>query len=480
MWQRSQWSGPKRTLWAGFILCMELRFETIPPTRAGEHPIQTVLQKSPNTNLGSSEKPSHAGDGARPGGITLRIWCRVLLGLCLIQFALLLIVTFGRQSVPATVPTRGKLYSNTNHEPFFVGRPGPWGELEYARINVEPPDDFVPTGSEPFVPTRWTFHSYSRVQLRALFEACELSAAQRKELMDEAGWTDDPSGIVMAPRDGLILELNSAARRQIYSVLAESELNPAHFQPYAFRNGGFDDWFRDSRLSEPTLKLMRRLVYQRGSAICFSDLPQVMPQIQSVEERKRLVKTLWRNPAVMMKLRVRPTTEVNSLTAYWSRGWHVKDIGSLLESLTHVQGSITVDVAHLLPPFARRRLNSYPDPGTYTAAHAPDCFWTAFNFFSDTPDDRFHEKALWEQELKENYTLVAEPTFGDVILFVRSDSLAVHAASYVADDVAFTKNGDDFRQPWVLMKTTDLLARYSHSDQIPVRLLFYRSREKKG
>lgn len=403
-------------------------------------------------------------------------WRRMLLGICLVQFALLVFLAMAYLNAPPANRPPGKPYSTTNQEPFFVGHTGPWGELEYIRINVEAPDDFLPTGSEPLAPTRWTFPGYSREKLRALLGACELSPAQRTELLDEAHWTDTPEGIVVAPRDGLILDLSPTARRQLYSVLAASELNPPQFQPYAFRNGGFDDWFRESGLSEPTLNLIRRLVYQRGSAICFSDVLQVLPRIQSVEERKRFVKTLWRNPAILMKIRVRPQTDIDALTAYWSRGWHVKDIGSLLGSLRRVPGSITLDVAHLLPPFARRRLNSYPDPATFTPAQAPDCFWSAFNFFNDKPDDRFHEKAAWQQELKENYVEVPQPTFGDVILFVQADGTPLHAASYVADDVAFTKNGDDFRQAWVLMKIDDLLARYGHSDESPLRLVYYRAK----
>ena len=334
-----------------------------------------------------------------------RQWQRLLAGLCAVQFVLLIVLTVIWKRGSEPLPRRGaKPYSTTESEPFFLGQPGPWGELEYARINVEPPDDFVPTGAESFDKTVWVFAGLSVTQLTELFTTADLTASQRTELLSPAARSESPDGIIVTPRPGLPLELNPQARRQIYSVLARSELNPRQFQPYAFREGGLDDWFGRSGLSDTTLAWLKRLVYPRGSAICFSDLPELMPQIPTLAERRRLVKALWRNPTVLMKLRIRPDSNVDALTTYWARGWHVKDIRPLLASLTEVPGGLRIDVAHLLPPFARRRLYSYPNPATYSPAQAPDCYWTALNFFNDPPDDRFHESAVWQQELASAYT----------------------------------------------------------------------------
>lgn len=400
-----------------------------------------------------------------------------LAGLCVLQFLLLIVLTVLWTRSPQSLPhSAAKPYTATDAEPFFLGRPGPWGELEYARINIEPPDDFVPTGAESFDPTAWVFAGCSAGQLTELFNAADLTASQRAELLNPAAWGQSTNGIIVSPRPGLLLELNPQARRQIYSVLARSDLNPRQFQPYAFREGGFDDWFGQSGLSDPTLAWLKRLVYPRGSAICFSDLPELLPQIPTLAERRRLVKALWRNPTVLMKLRIRPDSNVDALTAYWARGWHVKDIGALLASLTEVPGGLRIDVAHLLPPFARRRLYSYPNPAAYSPAQAPDCYWTALNFFNDPPDDRFHEPAAWQQELANAYLVVAEPTFGDVILLQATNGAPIHAAVYVADDVVFTKNGDDFRQPWMLMKMDDLLACYHHTDHETIHTLIFRAK----
>ena len=56
---------------------------------------------------------------------------------------------------------------------------------------------------------------------------------------------------------------------------------------------------------------------------------------------------------------------------------------------------------------------------------------------------------------------------------MRGDNLPIHAAVYIADDVVFTKNGGNDRQPWMLMKWDDLLARYPQND--PIRpVIFHR------
>ena len=39
--------------------------------------------------------------------------------------------------------------------------------------------------------------------------------------------------------------------------------------------------------------------------------------------------------------------------------------------------------------------------------------------------------------------------------------MLVHSATYLADDVVFTKNGGIFTQPWTYMKLSDLVTYYN-------------------
>ena len=211
--------------------------------------------------------------------------------------------------------------------------------------------------------------------------------------------------------------------------------------------------------------------------MCFSDTPQAFTRIPGIPERRRLVKVLARQSALLMKLRVTPGTDTAALTAYWAKGGRAKDVAPLLESLGKVPGGATMDVAHLLPPFARKRLNSYPFPPTEPNKPLPDCFWTVMNFFNEPPDDRYHDDAVWRKELELDYTPVAEATFGDLVFFLRPDGIPLHAAVYIADDVVFTKNGGNLGQPWILMKLEDVLAKYP--TVAPLRAVTFHSVKRK-
>jgi hypothetical protein len=430
-----------------------------------------LMSRSDSNEAGDSVQ----GDTCPRRGILIFLPSWTLLGLCLLQFgmlALLALMNWGpmRAKAGAAKPETRMARPAALAESAFKGHPGPWGELEFTRINLEPPDEFVDGLAAPAKTTRWHFDAYTRFQLKALFEGADLTSAQRAELLNTAAWEEDENGITVTPSDRLVLGINPQARLQIYSVLAESPRNDYHRWPCVFRGGGLDDWFRNSGLSDATLALLRQLVYKRGTTLCFSDLPEVLGGISDPTERRRLQKTLTRKSAVLMKLRIRPDSDVKALAAYWAIGGRAKDVAPLIDSLTQVADSTTLDVVHLLPPFARKRLNTYPRPEASPVG--PDCYWTAMNFFNDPADERYRDEAAWREELKSQYTLVNEPIFGDLVFVVTLDGDPIHAAVFVADDVVFTKNGANYHQPWILAKIEDVLSIYGRSH--PIRVIFFR------
>lgn len=396
----------------------------------------------------------------------------MLLAVCLVEFFLLLALSWVWNQQPAApVPTRRPApYVAGTREPYFAGRPGPWGELEYLRVNLELPEEFVDGEEQAIRPTRWFFAETTREQMRTLIAGWPVTETQRAELANESGWVDDGGGVLMTPSSELILGLSPEARAAIYSWLARSKRNDYHAAPFVFRHGGLEEWLQDSGLSAATLALVKRVVYERGTALCVSDLPELSRHISDRAELLRLIKTLSRSATLIMKLRVQPDSDTRALTDYWAQGWHVKDIGPLLDSLTKVTNGITIDVVHLLPPFARKRMNSYPTP-LAAGEKPPDCYWSAFNFFNDPPGDRYFDDNIWRRELQDKYQLVEQPTFGDLVFLTRPDGVPIHCAVFVADDVVFTKNGLNLRQPWKLMKLEDMLARYP--ENYPLRVAYF-------
>jgi hypothetical protein len=98
------------------------------------------------------------------------------------------------------------------------------------------------------------------------------------------------------------------------------------------------------------------------------------------------------------------------------------------------------------------------------------------NFFNETPDDRFTDPAYTVRYIEANYYQIAKATkYGDIILFMDGDSNnAIHSAVYLADDIVFTKNGNNMAQPWMLMHLKDLMMKYESDG--PGRMLIYRNR----
>ena len=401
---------------------------------------------------------------------------RILATLLVLQFAVIVVLTFWPNSPSRPLPRAG--YSSRVWEPYFAGHPGPWGELEYVRINIEPPEAFLPSGDYRFEPTRWFFEGLDPGAVKSILDRSDLTPAQRATLVDSTAWLVESNGITLTPGADLILELSASARAGIYRVLARSPRNEFQHWPYSYRGNGFQDWFSQSGLSPATMQLVSRLVYQRGGALCFSDLPELGAKIEAGPERRRLLKALFRKSGLLMKLRVRPDTDTEKLVDYWGSGGRAKDFRPLLESLTHVEGSISIDVAHLLPPFARKRVNTYPAPPANPNQEGADCYWTAMNFFNDPPDDRYFDETYWNAELEANYAIIEQPGFGDLVFLLLPDGKPIHAAVYIADEVVFTKNGIQLRQPWLLMKMEDMLAAYPEDQQL--RVVYFRLKSRSG
>ncbi|HNU53383.1 MAG TPA: hypothetical protein PKJ98_21015 [Verrucomicrobiota bacterium] len=378
----------------------------------------------------------------------------------------------GIRAVTHRVSGAGEVARGTGRE-WVASLPGPWGELEQVRIAIERPDEFITLSKTFKGQDRWFFQGYSTDQLAAFFQTNALTRAQREVLLDRGHWGIQSNGITVIPDPTTILDLKPEARQRIYNVLAESPENYYQYLAFRYREDGFSEWFNRSGLSDEVMGLVKPLLYRRGTALCFSDLNEVLARIASPDEQRRLVKTLSRVSTLLVRLKVGPDTDVGALVRYWGKEGRAKDLNPLLQSLANLPDGGLLDVAHLLPPFARMRLYTYPFPSEDPHAAHRDCFWSSMNFFAEEPDDRFCEFAATQEAIRSQYYPIQdEPTYGDILWLVNDQGRAVHAAVYIAADIVFTKNGARFDQPWVLMQLRDLLAVFT--SERPLRLVAYR------
>lgn len=350
------------------------------------------------------------------------------------------------------------------------GRVGPWGQLAATRILIEPPEAFIPPYYVTPQPPTWIFKGYTPAMLDTLWRDAALSPAQIAALNEPRRRTAERDAIVVRPDADTILSLTPEARRKIYTVLAAFPENVAQRDPFRSRADAVDDWIDTDVLPPDLVALTKRLLYQREGNVFFSDHDMLLPRLSTSRERVLFIKTLSRKSALMVELLIPPGANIDSLVQYWGSGRRSKDIGPLLESIAQRPQGGAIDIVHLLPPFARVLLYTYPVPSDRPSDSLRDCHWTSLNFFRDSPDERFTNTEFVQQTLLNDYYQTGgEPALGDIVMLVESGGRGVHSCVYVADDIVFTKNGAAFSVPWVLARLENVVAFYSVTEPVEIR-----------
>jgi hypothetical protein len=349
-------------------------------------------------------------------------------------------------------------------------KPGPWGKLEYTRILIEPPEEFILADYTRTEIRPWFFKGYSVEALDALFSGAGLEPAQHKYLADPVHREIRTDAIVITPDRDLILGLSTAARAKIYGALSAFPENISQQNPYRLRSDAVDGWLEDADLPADVIALTRKLFYQRGTATCFSDEAIVLPMLSTASQRTKYIKVLSRKTALVVQLRVGAEENVEPLVAYWGVGGRSKDLKPLLQSVARRPKGGTIDIVHLVPRFARLLVYTFPLPSERPIDANHDCHWTSFNFQNELPDERFSNLEYVHQVLFDQYyPVLGEPKLGDIIMFVRPDGVVAHSCVYIADDIVFTKNGPAFSVPWLLTRLADVQAFYAATGGVEVR-----------
>src|SRR3954468_2764362 len=257
---------------------------------------------------------------------------------------------------------------------------GPWGELEVTPIDLEPPAD----AAERFASvdtTTWYFRDTDTAQLAQLLQSAGLSQAQRDGILQSCTPETSINGLVAKPDPAIVISLFPPARTAIYRILAADPKNP-QAEPFRHRPDPHEDWFADTGLSAEILTIARRLVYRRGDLEAFADVSAIAPFLKTETDRAALYRTLSAQSALLVRLRVRPQTDVSTLVKYWGLGGRERQVGPLLESLARLPEGSSINVAQLLPEFARARIYTFPVLEGASPNGRYDCHWTTFNFWN--------------------------------------------------------------------------------------------------
>jgi hypothetical protein len=358
----------------------------------------------------------------------------------------------------------------------LVGKPGPWGQFRFVRIGIEPPPEHL-DAEQDFGRARWFFGGLAPAEVQMFLRSLRPEAEVLRALIEDSAWAATPEGTWVAPTDQALLDLDPDTRSRIYGALSPFSQNSQR-HPVPLRPDSVAERMATSGLPADSLALVRRLMYPAGAWVFFADAPFVLGRLPRLEQRRRFIAMLARNSTYLVTLSVDDRSDVDSVARYWSPGGRLGDAAPLLRSLTRVPGGSELDLAHLLPPMARRRIFTYAHPPPGGVVDLRNCFWTAMNFWNEQPEDRFTDAQEMMTVLRADYQRVVDPSYGDVLVLMDRNGAPFHAASYLADELVFTKNGHTQFHPWMYATVDELRELYAAMSprSLPFELVYWRRR----
>lgn len=393
-----------------------------------------------------------------------------------IRFNLIGLLCFSAVLIAGT--TAASFYFRSSSKPYYYSasgipeqgqqdkdvfiRRGPWGEILTQNIHLERPAEFFGSKALNPEPQVWTFASMSEGEIKELLIRKGLTKEQAESLKIAAKMRLDGSNVKIEPDEDALFALPAQARSALYENLTGMNVNSQIENAFHFPAGTYDSIIKDPALAPEDVVLFKQLVYRVDTAYCFADLNLLMRRIPTVERRMPVAKAISREPAVLVRVCVRPDTDIDKMVSYWGNTPNVRvsELRPMLEALKRLKQGGTVGLSFFLSPFVRERLYSYPLP-PQAGEPSMDCHWSSMNFANTQPDNRFSDPTYVWDFIRKNYYEIGYPTVcGDLIVFFDERSAIKHSAVFLADDLAFSKNGGSFLQPWLVTRIADLQAMY--------------------
>lgn len=351
--------------------------------------------------------------------------------------------------------------------------PGPWGRLEYYYTYLEAPESLMAPIPTPSAITVWHLPGLTREEQAALLLESGLAQEQVDLILENSVLSEELDATTeLYPPVEVLLDIPPEIRARIARLLGRFPRNQFHRGPLVIDSGNVREWFSGSSLTPETISLIEQLSYPLGEAVAFSDVPLVLELMREGERMEReFLRALTRTRSLVLRLRVDSGSDFEEIGSYWTAGYKNKDIQPLLESVARSEGIGHLDVIHLLPPTPRQYLYTFPSLSDGLSGMFPDSFWTALNFFEYIPRDEFKDFREMSRYAEESYGSADTPLqFGDLlVVFDPNAEKAIQAATYIADDIVYTKSGRSVYRPYVLTRLQDLVNRYRGEFEFEIR-----------
>lgn len=351
-------------------------------------------------------------------------------------------------------------------------RPGPWGKLIYHEAYLEASADLISYYPLPSTTPCWTIDEPSYNEFVTLLESTSIPATDRNAFLAEGRAVKINGNVCLFPSSKVVVALSHADRQKIYYFLGKRKENEYIANPVFFGRTGAEKWMRGTTLSPKIQDLIRKLAWQRGKATVFSDIEILLGSAESNEEAQEIFRTCTRTRTLMLQLVIEKDTAVQEVRNYWVKGQNKKRILPFLDSMrgAAIDSPIYCDICHLFTPYVRQLFYTYPDMSLAKNGRFPDCHWTSLNFFNYAPRDYYLNTKLAADAVLRDYTKITQPyEFGDVLMFLSKDGVATHSCVYVADDIVFTKNGENVVSPWLLTRLEEVQDIYQYDDTVSIQ-----------
>lgn len=340
-------------------------------------------------------------------------------------------------------------------------KPGPWGRLEYQTVYLEAPEWIIEQFPLPSTQPRWSFPSANKEDVRRFLKESGVEAAVADRWIDAPKCQVIGGYVTVFPTTADVEEMPAKARSTIYPELAKLPINEFFHDPIFISDSSVERWLNGSSMPKEMVALISKLAYLENGALLFSNLSTLLSHAQSEDEARAWLKDITRTKAILAHLRVGPEDNLKSIADYWSSGHRRKDVLPFLESIAATPGGDRIDLTHLLPAQARKFLYTYPSPDMALLGQQANCHWTSLNFFNFFPQNIYLDLKLAATGVLENYSPVTDASqLGDVLFFLDAQGNAYHSCVYIADNLVYTKNGDNPISPWILTTLDDVKQVY--------------------
>jgi hypothetical protein len=387
-------------------------------------------------------------------------------------------------AITATVAKAGHAAGNDGFSvdtPVVRAHPGPWGRLESVNVTLTPPADLLRGMNVASSPPRWRVPGVNRKDLARMLSTAGEPDSAVSSWVAPAHSSEFPEGLGLAPTCPMIRRLGERARAALYSRLEQDSANAGDRWRFPAR---YVDTFAGFGLPQAVPADARALSVREGNFLTSYCISCLFPAGAPVSERNAFLEAVSQQSSRELRLRVEPGDDAGALAEYWGAGRSATEKHALagrFEAAANRPGGGMIPLGSLLPPLPSALLHAYRIPTAYVDGPGPsrNCAWTALNFYRRRPVPAYEDASRAAETLTRDFEQVARPRFGDVAVFLTPDAYMIHLATYLADDLYFTKNGENALHPWVVNSIGELRDSFAYG--LPpgkgLTVRYYRIRE---